>query len=201
MRARSGLRTKRACDMSVMSRPESAIVPLVGSASRASNRTIVDLPQPNSPTRPTLSPAPMTRSTSSTAWSRAPRASLHRIELRELRRLEQRRRRHSGNLQRTAWLRATFAPWQRSLVANWLAVLTSRAEAARRQWAGANREGSRVWRSDRPCASRASASRREAGACTDVRCESNRLGRPSLDDMAGVHHCDPVAIFPARPRS
>ena len=33
---------------------------------------------------------------------RAPRASLHRIELGELRRLEQRRR-HSGNLQRTTW--------------------------------------------------------------------------------------------------
>ena len=105
MRARSGLRTKRACDTSVMSRPESAIVPLVGSDESSKQAHHCG-----------LAAAKFADEANAFAGSddkihlidgmeaRPPRASLHRIELGELRRLEQRRRRrHSGNLQRTTW--------------------------------------------------------------------------------------------------
>jgi hypothetical protein len=45
--------------------------PAVGSSMRVIRRTSVDLPQPDSPTRPTLSPSPIAKLTSSTACSSA----------------------------------------------------------------------------------------------------------------------------------
>ena len=45
--------------------------PAVGSMSRRMLRPVVDLPHPDSPTRPSVSPAMMSNETSSTAWTRA----------------------------------------------------------------------------------------------------------------------------------
>ena len=67
IRARSRLRTKRDSETGAMSVPSNTMAPSVGSISRASNRTMVDLPQPDSPTNPRLSPRPIERSTPSTA--------------------------------------------------------------------------------------------------------------------------------------
>ena len=50
-----------------MSLPSSRIAPLVGSISRSTLRATVDLPQPDSPTRPSVSPAPIEKLTPSTA--------------------------------------------------------------------------------------------------------------------------------------
>ena len=50
------------------STPSKVISPSVGSSSRRSVRPRVDLPQPDSPTRPTVSPRRISRSTPSTAW-------------------------------------------------------------------------------------------------------------------------------------
>src|SRR5580704_6689146 len=52
-----------------MSSPMNSIVPAVGSRRRIIVRPSVDLPQPDSPTRPTVSPFLMSRSTPSTAWT------------------------------------------------------------------------------------------------------------------------------------
>src|SRR5215510_5516007 len=45
--------------------------PEVGSMSRRMQRPVVDFPQPDSPTRPRVSPAWMSKLTPSTAWTRA----------------------------------------------------------------------------------------------------------------------------------
>ena len=50
-----------------MSRPSKMIVPPVGSSRRATQRAIVDLPQPDSPTTPSVSPAFSVKLTPSTA--------------------------------------------------------------------------------------------------------------------------------------
>src|SRR5256885_356161 len=55
--------------MCVMSSPLNRTVPPVGSSRRVTARPSVDLPQPDSPTRPTVSPALISRSTPSTAWT------------------------------------------------------------------------------------------------------------------------------------
>src|SRR5215467_374169 len=52
-----------------MSSPLNVIVPAVGSIRRMIVRPRVDLPQPDSPTRPSVSPALISRSTPSTAWT------------------------------------------------------------------------------------------------------------------------------------
>src|ERR1700694_1064903 len=52
-----------------MSSPMNSIVPAVGSRRRIMVRPSVDLPHPDSPTRPTVSPFLMSRSTPSTAWT------------------------------------------------------------------------------------------------------------------------------------
>src|SRR5262245_8098014 len=52
-------------------RPWKLTSPDVGSISRRIERPVVDLPQPDSPTRPSVSPAMMSNDTSSTAWTRA----------------------------------------------------------------------------------------------------------------------------------
>ena len=63
--SRSASRPRR-----VMSSPSNTIWPAVGSISRISSRPSVDLPQPDSPTRPSVSPAAISKSTtSSTARS------------------------------------------------------------------------------------------------------------------------------------
>ena len=54
---------------SLMSLPSNRMAPLLGSISRISSRPSVDLPQPDSPTRPSVSPASMHSATSSTARS------------------------------------------------------------------------------------------------------------------------------------
>ena len=50
-----------------MSSPSTRIVPAVGSSSFSSVRPTVDLPQPLSPTRPSVSPRPIVNDTPSTA--------------------------------------------------------------------------------------------------------------------------------------
>src|SRR5712692_2837970 len=57
-------RSPRRC---VMSSPLKTTLPLVGSSRRITARPNVDLPQPDSPTRPTVSPVLISRSTPSTA--------------------------------------------------------------------------------------------------------------------------------------
>src|ERR1700687_3602009 len=52
-----------------MSSPMISIVPAVGSRRRSMVRRRVGFPQPDSPTRPTVSPFMMSRSTPSTAWT------------------------------------------------------------------------------------------------------------------------------------
>ena len=51
----------------VMSRPSSRTVPAVGSIRRSTARPTVVLPQPDSPTSPSVSPGPIVKLTSSTA--------------------------------------------------------------------------------------------------------------------------------------
>ncbi len=51
----------------VMSVPSNSIFPAVGSSSRVTSRPIVDLPQPDSPTTPSVSPALTVKSMPSTA--------------------------------------------------------------------------------------------------------------------------------------
>ena len=77
-----------------MSVPSKRTVPLVGSCSRTSSRPRVDLPQPDSPTMPSVSPRRTSSETPSTACtcSRAPRRDerrAHREVLDEVDRLEQ----------------------------------------------------------------------------------------------------------------
>ena len=52
-----------------MSRPSSRIVPAVGVRRRVISRPMVDLPEPLSPTRPSVSPGPMSNDTPTTAWT------------------------------------------------------------------------------------------------------------------------------------
>jgi hypothetical protein len=53
----------------VMSWPSNSIEPSVASYNRINTRASVDLPHPVSPTRPSVSPLWMSRSTPSTAWT------------------------------------------------------------------------------------------------------------------------------------
>src|SRR6266849_960401 len=57
----------------VMSCPFSRICPAVGSSRRATHLPMVDLPLPDSPTRPRISPGPIAKDTPSTARTTAPR--------------------------------------------------------------------------------------------------------------------------------
>ena len=66
---RSGRSSRR--DVCVMSRPLRRIVPDVGSCRRTTQLPTVDLPLPDSPTSPSISPAPIVNDTSSTAWTTA----------------------------------------------------------------------------------------------------------------------------------
>ena len=52
-----------------ISSPSSLIAPLVGSTNRNTVRATVDLPQPDSPTSPSVSPAPSEKLTPSTAYT------------------------------------------------------------------------------------------------------------------------------------
>ena len=52
-----------------MSTPRKRIDPAVGSSSRTSPRISVVLPQPDSPTTPSVSPAASENETSETAWT------------------------------------------------------------------------------------------------------------------------------------
>ena len=51
--------------------PSNQTSPAVGSISRRMQRPVVDLPQPDSPTRPSVSPAAMSKLTRSTACTRS----------------------------------------------------------------------------------------------------------------------------------
>src|SRR5919198_730794 len=55
----------------VMSRPSKTIRPAVGSSSRMMQRAIVDFPQPDSPTTPSVSPCRTAKDTPSTAFTAA----------------------------------------------------------------------------------------------------------------------------------
>jgi hypothetical protein len=55
----------------VMSRPSNSTFPPVGSSSRMMHRAIVDLPQPDSPTTPRVSPRLTVKVTPSTAFTEA----------------------------------------------------------------------------------------------------------------------------------
>ena len=79
----------------VMSSPSKRIVPAVGSMRRRSRRPTVVLPQPDSPTRPSVSPRRISKLTPSTAWTMADRplqdAAADREVLDEVAHLDQRR--------------------------------------------------------------------------------------------------------------
>ena len=69
-------------DRCVMSRPSKITLPPVGSSSRMTQRAIVDLPQPDSPTTPSVSPSLTAKETPSTAltaptcfWKMIPRVT------------------------------------------------------------------------------------------------------------------------------
>ena len=65
-------------------RPSNQISPAVGSISRRMQRPVVDFPEPDSPTNPSVSPASMSKLTPSTAWTVAASreiASLGQAEL------------------------------------------------------------------------------------------------------------------------
>ncbi len=62
---------RRSPSSRVMSSPRNRISPEVGSISRMMQRPVVDLPQPDSPTRPSVSPGRMSSVTPSTARTRA----------------------------------------------------------------------------------------------------------------------------------
>ena len=61
----------RARESFVMSLPSKVILPAVGSSSRTMQRASVDLPQPDSPTIPRVSPALTLKVTPSTAFTEA----------------------------------------------------------------------------------------------------------------------------------
>src|ERR1700740_1977746 len=71
-------RVLRSCRLSsaVISSPAKRILPVVGSITRKRQRATVDLPQPDSPTRPSVSPLAIARDTPSTARTagRSPRS-------------------------------------------------------------------------------------------------------------------------------
>jgi hypothetical protein len=69
MRARSGTRANRRAGISPNSSPAKPILPIFPSISRVTSRTSVDLPHPDSPTNPTVSPRAIAKSTPSTARS------------------------------------------------------------------------------------------------------------------------------------
>jgi len=48
--------------------PSNTTLPELGSIRRSTQRPVVDLPQPDSPTSPSVSPASIWKSTPSTAW-------------------------------------------------------------------------------------------------------------------------------------
>ncbi len=60
-------------DSRLMSLPSKVTRPEVGSSSRTSIRPVVDFPQPDSPTRPSVCPAARSKETPSTARTGAPR--------------------------------------------------------------------------------------------------------------------------------
>src|SRR4029077_2944487 len=60
-------------DNAVVSLPSNQISPEVGSISRRMQRPVVVLPQPDSPTRPSVSPRPISKLTPSTALTTAGR--------------------------------------------------------------------------------------------------------------------------------
>jgi hypothetical protein len=62
---------QRIVPMRVTSAPSNQTSPALGSISRRMQRPVVDLPQPDSPTSPSVSPLPMSKLTPSTActWS------------------------------------------------------------------------------------------------------------------------------------
>ena len=101
-----------------MSSPPKRSVPLVGSSSRTSSRPSVDLPQPDSPTIPSVSPRRTSSDTPSTAWTtsdelRLDRARPHREVLDEVDRLEQDAvRAHAVFLRRAG--RTAGSRWQAS---------------------------------------------------------------------------------------
>src|SRR5580765_6245275 len=70
---RSGRSSRR--EMCVMSLPLRRIVPAVGSSRRTMQAPTVDLPLPDSPTSPSISPGAIVSETPSTAWTSPPRPS------------------------------------------------------------------------------------------------------------------------------
>ena len=107
-------RSSRA-ESDVRSMPSKMIVPLVGSCSRISIRPSVDLPQPDSPTSPSVSPRRTSRSTPSTACtSSSARAAsvpaVNREVLRQIARLERACRR---SCRRRLWPAARRVPQAR----------------------------------------------------------------------------------------
>ena len=74
--ARGGTAAARAGESVVMSSPSKRTVPLVGSSSRTSSRPSVDLPQPDSPTSPSVSPRRTSSETPSTACTTCATRSL-----------------------------------------------------------------------------------------------------------------------------
>ena len=105
MRLRSGSRAKALGGIAPMSSPSNTMRPEVGSSSRITIIEVVDLPQPDSPTRPTLSPWPTVKLMPSTA--RKSSASDRRLAREQL--AERRRSRPGADIPSPAFRRRAAA--------------------------------------------------------------------------------------------
>src|SRR5262249_17567388 len=118
-------------------RPWKVTSPEVGSINLKMERPVVDLPQPDSPTRPSVSPAMMSNVMSSTAWTRAtsrekspPRMGKYFLRFRTRRSASAMAAsiQEAGDL--VAW--PDFLEWRRVLEVHGLGELTAWREAAAR---------------------------------------------------------------------
>ncbi len=209
---RAALRAQRGgVQRAEVAAPSKRTRPAVGSISRSTSRPSVDLPQPDSPTTPSVSPGRSVRSTPSTARTAPlarPNSRAHREVLDQALALAAAARRSCGRLPaepRPAAHRGRAAPASRP--ARWRVARPSRqrrrvasaqrasANGQRGGEAAAGRAAQRVGhlaldRGQPRAARRAAAgSSRAARRCRDAAARANSARhRRLLDDAAGVHH-------------
>src|SRR5580704_5460300 len=175
--------------------------PEVGSISRRMQRPVVDLPQPDSPTNPNVSPAPRSKLTSLTAWT----SSTSRDKMPPLR-----MKLFARSFTRS---RGSFiAPWS---LQDACYLVACRDFAQRRRGFEAGRAGERATRRETAAWHRIEQAWHDAGdrleagfarsrpvdardrADQTLRIRVSRLSeelfdRRLLDDLAGIHHHDPL---------
>ncbi len=195
--------------------PSNSIVPADRSISRNSSRASVDLPQPDSPTSPSVSPAWTSRSTPSTARTlptarrRMPSERTGKCLCTSVARSSTvaalahatrpgAARRLAPHLQRQVtgveMARRALRGQRRQLVAALEAVRAARREHAARR-GGARRGGRSARDRGQPPRPRAVQPRDRAEQAPGVgmqRIAEHRARRALLDHAAGVHHEDPV---------